>query len=527
MKKTTILTSLLIVFTCFISIAQETIYVSATGAGAMDGTSESNAYGNFGTAMADINSQGDKLVIIGTINPTGQNLSSKNFAFTIEGLDSNSVLGSSGTSRLFTINSATSANVTFKNLTFLNNNTTLAGGSVFYNNNAGATASFENCTFNGNSVSNAAGGGAIYFANGNLSISNCSFVNNSSDDEGGAIFLQSGTTTITNSIFETNDATTKGGAIHLNNGDLTIANCTFLNNTAANNGGAIAGIGSGNLTISGSLFNGNMGNRGGGIAITNNSRELVMSFSTFVNNTATSIDGGALYLGGTNANSSITNTTVFNNSVINATLNQSKGGGIRLEGARPFTINNSLIYGNFVDDNNGATNTSDMGVTPATVVTLDHSITQKIEPALDDTAGDVFTTSLTQADLSASNLSFNETSGYVEYNSVSVGTDSPIDFGSDGNDAGAWDSELTLSVNDVSQDDLSIYVNYDYKTLEITHNLNENLSIEIFNIIGSKIMDAKNIPQNHSLSISHLKTGIYILTGKALSKSFAKKFIVK
>lgn len=505
----------------------QTIYVSATGSGAMDGTSESNAYGNFGNAMNQINSAGDKLIVIGTINPTGINLSSKNFAFTIEGLDSNSVLGSSGTSRLFTINSATSANVTFKNLTFLNNNTTLAGGSVFFNNNAGATASFENCTFNGNSVSNAAGGGAIYFANGNLSISNSSFVNNSSTDEGGAIFLQSGTSTITNSIFETNDATTKGGAIHLNNGDLTIANCTFLNNTAANNGGAIAGIGSGNLTISGSLFNGNTGNRGGGIAITNDSRELVMSFSTFVNNTATSVDGGALYLGGTNANSSITNTTVFNNSVINATLNQSKGGGIRLEGARPFTINNSLIYGNFVDDNNGVTNISDIGVTPATVVTLDYSITQIIVPTLDDTAGDVFATSLTEADLSASNLSFNETSGYVEYNSVSVGTDSPIAFGSDGNDAGAWDSGLTLSVNDVSQDDVSIYVNYDSKTLEITHNLNENLSIEIFNIMGSKIIEAKNITQNHSLDISHMKTGIYILTGKASSKSFNKKFIVK
>ena len=84
-----------------------------------------------------------------------------------------------------------------------------------------------------------------------------------------------------------------------------------------------------------------------------------------------------------------------------------------------------------------------------------------------------------------------------------------------------------MSVNDVSQDDVSIYVNYDSKTLEITHNLNENLSVEIFNIIGSKIMEAKNITQNHSLDISHLKTGIYILTGKASSKSFNNKFIVK
>jgi len=84
-----------------------------------------------------------------------------------------------------------------------------------------------------------------------------------------------------------------------------------------------------------------------------------------------------------------------------------------------------------------------------------------------------------------------------------------------------------LSVNDVSQDDLSIYVNYDYKTLEITHNLNENLSIELFNMLGSKVMDAKNITQNHSLSVNHLKTGVYVLSGKSSGKSFAKKLIIK
>ena len=107
-----------------------------------------------------------------------------------------------------------------------------------------------------------------------------------------------------------------------------------------------------------------------------------MSNCTFVNNIATGNDGGAIYLGGANANSSITNTTVFNNTVINATLNQSKGGGIRLEGDRPFTISNSLIYGNFVD-NGSETAVSNIGVTPNTVVSLTNSITNNIQPALD------------------------------------------------------------------------------------------------------------------------------------------------
>ena len=264
MKKITLLTLLLIAFTGFTALAQNTVYVSATGAGNMDGTSESTAFGNFGVAMSNINSGGDKLIIVGTITPDGANLASKNFAFTIEGLNTSSTLaGNGGSGRLFTINGSTSANVTFKNLTFLNNTTTLAGGGVFFNNNAGATATFENCTFTGNSVTNTAGGGVILVSNGNLTITNCVFENNTSSDKGGAI---------------------------------------------------VAGN-SANVNISGSLFNGNSATKGGAIAVTGNGVDFVLNTSTFVNNSVSSNGGGAMYLGGSNANSSITNTTVFNNTV--------------------------------------------------------------------------------------------------------------------------------------------------------------------------------------------------------------------
>ncbi len=56
----------------------------------------------------------------------------------------------------------------------------------------------------------------------------------------------------------------------------------------------------------------------------------------------------------------------------------------------------------------------------------------------------------TPANLTSSNLVFNATSGYVEYNTVEEGTDSPIDFGSDGNDVGAWNSGLTLLIQDTT-----------------------------------------------------------------------------
>ena len=475
MKKITILTYLLMIFACFISTAQTTVYVSATGGG--DGTSESSPLGNFGNAMNQITSGGDKLVIIGTISLGGINLTSKSFAFTIEGLNTSSTFeGTGGTGRLFTINGATSADVTFKNLTFSGNNTTLAGGGVFYNNNAGATATFENCTFTGNSVSNNAGGGAIYSSNGSL----------------------------------------------------TITDCVFENNESSNKGGAISAGNSVNVNISGSLFNGNSATRGGAIAVTGNNVDFVLGTSTFVNNTVTSNGGGALYLGGTNANSSITNTTIFNNSVTYASLNQSTGGGIRIEGARPFTITNSLIYGNFVSDGDG-TAASDIGGPTSVELTLINTLTQKIEPVLVsvvDGGNDLFSTSITDVDLSASNLAFNATSGYVEYNTVNIGENSPIDFGSDGNDAGSWNSGLVLSLDQALKSNVSIFVNKNSKTIEIKHDLNENLSMELFNILGSRIMDVTNIQKSHSLNVSHLTKGIYILVGKSSGTNFSKKLLV-
>ena len=184
MNKTTLTTLLLFTFFSLTVIAQDTedtVYVSASGAGLSDGSSEANAYGNFGNALGQINSEGDKLVIIGTITSNGANLTTKNFSFTIEGLDANSIItGASGAKRLFTINGPTSANVTFKDLTFSSNSTTLGGGSVLFSNNAGATVTFNNCTITNNSVTNAAGGGALFFANGTLNIIDSSFENNTS-----------------------------------------------------------------------------------------------------------------------------------------------------------------------------------------------------------------------------------------------------------------------------------------------------------------------------------------------------------
>ena len=255
MKKITLLTLLFIAFTGFSLIAQTTVYVSATGAGSSDGTSEENAYGNFANALVDINSNGDKLIVIGTVTVGAATISDKNFAFTIEGKDATSTItGGGGTSRLFTLNQSTSIDVTLKDLTFSNYNTTLAGGGVLFSNNAGATVTFDNCIITGNSVTNNQGGGAIFFANGTLNIIDSSFQNNTSSDEGGAISANSGSISISNSVFESNSAATKGGAIYSGSANFTITGSTFYKNETTgignSDGGAAFNVGAAGSTNS-------------------------------------------------------------------------------------------------------------------------------------------------------------------------------------------------------------------------------------------------------------------------------------
>ena len=395
MKKITFLTIYLSLFLVGGLFSQQTVYVSATGAGSSDGTSEQNAYGNFANALLDINSNGDKLIVIGTVTVGAATISGKNFAFTIEGKDATSTItGSGGTSRLFTLNQSTTIDVTLKDLTFSNYNTTLAGGGVLFSNDAGATVTFDNCIFTGNSVTNNQGGGAIFFANGTLNIIDSSFESNTSSDEGGAIFANSGTITITNTLFKTNSAASKGGAIYTANGDFTITG------------------------------------------------------STFYDNQTTGADGGSvLYVASSGSTNSISNCTFFQNTTANA--NQDYG-TIRTDNGNT-TVTNSLFYDNKTNNDTGAP--SDWGSGPNGTQTFNTSIAQWISTNIDNQ--DEGTGSITgikggtgtPANLTSSNLAFNGTSGFVQYTLPASGDDSPIDFGSDGNDVGAWDSGLTITLS--------------------------------------------------------------------------------
>ena len=223
------------------------------------------------------------------------------------------------------------------------------GGAIY--NYFGSTLTINSSTFKGNTLTkylnNSAYGGAIYNAQaatvsnsifggevsdantadkggaicnvGALTVTNSTFKNNgtfagvSNYWAGGAIANVSydsikplNTATITNSTFINNTAYT-GGAIYSNADSRiydtyptgsTISNSTFKGNAATGNGGAIAYGNYSIATISNSVFGGttagdaNTAASGGAIL---NSGILTITNSKFINNTASTVNGGGIY----------------------------------------------------------------------------------------------------------------------------------------------------------------------------------------------------------------------------------------
>jgi hypothetical protein len=434
--KTHLLYFFTIIFSFTLSAQTTTYYVKAGGANvAGGGLSEAAAFSTVSYAVG-VAVDGDKIIVVGSINQSGQVAVGKSLTF--EG-QTDAIISASGTARMYNI-SAANKTIVFKNITFQNANASVQG-AVF-----------------------------------NMTV----------------------------------------------NSDLTLDGCTFLNNATTNNGGVILAGGTGNLIISNSLFNSNSAARGGVVSVTTTGRKLTVSQSTFVNNTSSS-DGGVMYLGGGNTESSITNSTFFNNSFTGGT-NQSKGGALRIEGTRLFTIENCLIYGNSATN---GTNTvdSDLGVVPGVTLNLVNSLTKKIEPELD--ASDSYSTSIIEADLSASNLRFEATLGKVIYDNVAAGLDSPIDFGSDENDAGSWDSGYTLSFEHLDIKDVVVFYQKQTKSLFVQHSDTSPIKMDIYNVLGANVMSKNDVEDNESIDVSSLKSGVYFVLLQNKNNAITKKALIQ
>jgi hypothetical protein len=433
-------------------------YVKAGGSNSNSGSDEANAVSTVSQAIANA-LDGDRIIIVGSINQVGQVGLSKSVSFVGQ---SNAI-----------INGVDDGTV----------------GKMYVLAVAGLTVSFTDITFTG-SINKSVSNGAVFSITGDsdISFSNCTFDGNS-----------------TLGVYS-------GGAINIGVGKLTITNSLFKNNTAGKSGGAI------------SVF-----------ASTVAQPQVTIIGTTFYNNLAQGIGGsdggGAIFAeGNANGTISITNCTFFENKITRDNLDY--GGAVR-SSIFSISVTNSLFYNNKIDGGAGAS--SDFGSAPAGTQTFTYSLGEWISSNVDTRSNFISYVKATTnsnevaADLTASNLRFNETSGKVEYDAVDQGVDSPINFGSDGNDAGAWDSGLTLSLEDSSllSNNLSIYYQTSSKNIKLFHSLTESVSVEVYNILGSKVIEKKSIiSKEATLNATTLKSGLYILVAKSGGNSISKKFLV-
>ncbi len=139
-------------------------------------------------------------------------------------------------------------------------------------------------------------------AQGQLNVTNGSFLNNTTASIGGGI-TSGGPATILNSTIANKFAGPTGGGFGDRNDQdyLTVDGSTFLNNTAAGSGGGIATAGT-ITTITNTEIDGNTsGGKGGGVFTTG--MTLTLGTSTLANNTASDNGGGIeLATTGTGAN---------------------------------------------------------------------------------------------------------------------------------------------------------------------------------------------------------------------------------
>lgn len=195
------------------------------------------------------------------------------------------------------------------NCKFTSNYAKQDGGCIdFFNTNgkAAPTITIKNCVFNKNKSTKSAA--ALFLGvKAKYSISNCNFTSNSKPKYGGAVFFEGASASFSNCNFKSNVASQNGGAISANSGGkMSLTKCTFTSNKAYF-GGAILNKAKG-ITVNSCKFTKNTAGRSGG-AIAIQGGANVMKVSTFLSNKA--VFGAGIFQG--SGSSTITKNTFTSN----------------------------------------------------------------------------------------------------------------------------------------------------------------------------------------------------------------------
>lgn len=176
-------------------------------------------------------------------------------------LSGGDISGSGSSGGIFYINK--NVDVKMKNMEFRNGKATY-GGAIFCSDTTGVHVSMENCLFSGNSSDNNAG--AVYLKAISANLSACIFENNTTGRNGSAL-VSNKNARVNDCIFrnnrsDTSTATDYGAAVfNTGGGTMQLINCTFDSNTTTHYGtGAFACSGpSTTTTFINNTFSGNEG----------------------------------------------------------------------------------------------------------------------------------------------------------------------------------------------------------------------------------------------------------------------------
>ena len=171
------------------------------------------------------------------------------------------------------------------NSTFIGSHSQSFGGSIVAQGNS--ILKIYDSTFN-KTYSSTDAGGALYLYKTLLVMDNVNITNSNATFGAAITFIDvsdNGNSTISNSLFDNNSALYEGGAIYAIFSPLTIFNSTFSNNSAINGGGVFADKGGIlNITYSKFILN-NVTGIGGGI-FSNENPDFIDESNQFINNTA-------------------------------------------------------------------------------------------------------------------------------------------------------------------------------------------------------------------------------------------------
>ena len=263
-----------------------------------------------------------------------------NKTLTIEG--NGHVIDALGQSRIFFIENQ---KVILNNIIFKNGYCGgYDNGSAIYvmdNNFSGSVSG----TFVNNSAYN---GGAVYFE-GNGNVINSTFENNTAIYMGGAIFSASYNQTVVNCTFVNNtsndDDTGKGGAICFENAtDISVINCTFVNNFARHNGASINIYSHISNIVNSSFVNNTSENVAAGLDITSDICSVINC--SFENNSAKVIGGAACVHNG--------DYMFYNCIFVNSTAHTFQGGAIDSSMGSNLTAVNCTFVKNYAPGGGGA-----------------------------------------------------------------------------------------------------------------------------------------------------------------------------